>query len=654
MTISSVAPRIAGPYSGTGAVVTFPFAFKVFADVDVQVLETATATGVVTPRVLHSGYTVLLNPNQDDHPGGTITYRVLGVVTPQPIGTTLTIVSNVAYTQPVDLQNRSGFYADVIEKALDRAIVLIQQVLGKMARLVVTSPVSVIDPTLPAPVPGNVIGWNNTGTGFVNILPVTTDLGVVTDASVSPTAGIASSKLSFLFGAAGAFVRTMLAKLSDTPSIKDFGAKGDGTTDDTAAAIAAYAVARHVFWPAGTYRISGFTLPGGAIRGAGRDFTIIMSTTATGDVITYNGPGQTVYNGGLCGPMFEHFSVKHEVGRTAGADIRMAPASGEIAFTSFSHLLFDGSWDGLYLHNASHSSGHNLKFINAANHALFVDNTNNPDSGDSTFSDCTFNWGAVFSGDMVGVFQESSGGLRLNNAKMLGGKSHYVMAAKGNTPIADFTIMGGSYELAINASLLFYRASGTVSWGSINIIGPQFGGNGGADIQMTDPSTGFLSDVHIVAANCGQLGASGLGMAFDYVNGVRVLASSFSGSNGTSGGISNGANTINGRFRGNSFRGVANEIVNTSSSSTIDDRQTGITSANTGSSVSYGDKYATAPLAVVYPLKYSGPPNLNVKLADGTGGGMGIIVTNEVATGFTWQAFGGSPTATINVRWSAS
>jgi hypothetical protein len=55
----------------------------------------------------------------------------------------------------------------------------------------------------------------------------------------------------------GAVNRTIYQKLSDTVSVKDFGAIGDGSADDTAAINAALAANNAVYFPAGTYLVSG-------------------------------------------------------------------------------------------------------------------------------------------------------------------------------------------------------------------------------------------------------------------------------------------------------------------------------------------------------------------------------------------------------------
>lgn len=135
MTISSSATRKAGPYNCNGATTNFAFTFKVFSSADLVVTLTD-ADGVETTLVLTTDYSVSLNADQNANPGGSIT-----TVQTYSASYDITITSDVAATQPTDLTSGGGWYPDTVENALDRAIVLIQQ-LEELALRTMVGPVS--------------------------------------------------------------------------------------------------------------------------------------------------------------------------------------------------------------------------------------------------------------------------------------------------------------------------------------------------------------------------------------------------------------------------------------------------------------------------------------------------------------------------------
>lgn len=195
MTISN-SSRTAGPFIGNGIVTVFPFSYKVFARSDLLVARTVVATNIETVLTLDSDYTVTLNANQNADPGGIITLS-----TPLAIGTTMAATSNISITQPLDLTNNGGFYPTVINDALDRMVITIQQLAAKV------------------------------GIGALNVGAASALAAVLAFSSnISNAAG--SSLVGFVQAGTDAVVRTLQDKNRESVSPEDFGAKCNGLVDD--------------------------------------------------------------------------------------------------------------------------------------------------------------------------------------------------------------------------------------------------------------------------------------------------------------------------------------------------------------------------------------------------------------------------------------
>ncbi|NYT45146.1 hypothetical protein H0A64_09970, partial [Alcaligenaceae bacterium] len=123
MTIDSSVRR-AGPFAGNGSTVDFPFEFKVFGREDIRVT-VADPDNVEIVLQLDSDYSVIVNPDQAQAPGGTVTYPISG--SPLPVGHKLVLTGALSYEQPTAITNLGGFYPKVLEDALDRATIQIQQ-----------------------------------------------------------------------------------------------------------------------------------------------------------------------------------------------------------------------------------------------------------------------------------------------------------------------------------------------------------------------------------------------------------------------------------------------------------------------------------------------------------------------------------------------
>lgn len=131
MTIESTVRR-AGPFDGNGIATVFPFEFKVFLRSEVVATLATLATGVEETLILDTHYSVSLNADQNNNPGGEVTYPLAG--SPMAATHTLTLTSGVTATQGADIQNAGGFFPEVIEDALDREMIVTQQEAEKNAR----------------------------------------------------------------------------------------------------------------------------------------------------------------------------------------------------------------------------------------------------------------------------------------------------------------------------------------------------------------------------------------------------------------------------------------------------------------------------------------------------------------------------------------
>jgi len=224
MTISSE-NRKSGPYAGNGVTNTFPFTFKVFKKEDVLVTFT-TAAGDDTALVLDSDYSIVLNLDQDASPGGTVTFpAVTSPLLPLATGQSLTLTGALAYTQPTDIPNLSSFFPTVVEDALDRAEIQIQQLAEEVSRSI---KVSISDPPLiPLPSAPNransVFGFDAQGNIAMLGLPASIGAGDLrieewTD-GVNYTAGTSTSvQLSRAYGVAANLGTVVMQGIAQDPA----------------------------------------------------------------------------------------------------------------------------------------------------------------------------------------------------------------------------------------------------------------------------------------------------------------------------------------------------------------------------------------------------------------------------------------------------
>lgn len=138
-------------------------------------------------------------------------------------------------------------------------------------------------------------------TTFVTGTTITSDWANDVDAHVynQEVNAHTSDKISYLPSGTGAVSTTVETKLRESVSVKDFGAVGDGVTDDTAAIQAAVNTKAKVTLPAGTYLVSApieseyFNLEGAGVGSSltptTAKTTIKKTTHTLGSAIVRNG-----------------------------------------------------------------------------------------------------------------------------------------------------------------------------------------------------------------------------------------------------------------------------------------------------------------------------------------------------------------------------
>ena len=128
----------------------FVFAFKVYKEEDVKVIQIQTSNSAETVLTLTTNYTVSLNDDQNDNPGGTVTLVSSGSAVNLASGFNIVITSKVSALQQTEITNQGGFYPEVANDVFDKGVILHQQqqqVLDKTIRFPLTQNVGGLEPT---------------------------------------------------------------------------------------------------------------------------------------------------------------------------------------------------------------------------------------------------------------------------------------------------------------------------------------------------------------------------------------------------------------------------------------------------------------------------------------------------------------------------
>lgn len=229
MTVETTNARAQYSTNGTTGPFTVPFYF--LDDADLQVIYTD-ENGAEYVLVLNAEYTVT---GAGVETGGSVT-----TVTAYALGGTLTILRSVEPLQQTDFVDGDSLPAESLEVALDRLTMIVQQALEVTDRALVFSPSDATGSTLPAASAraSKLLAFDSLGAVSLAVPADGTAASLALSLASSANASDGAGMIGYTGGLSYA-ANTVGDKLNQIIDVADYGATGNGVTDDTIAINAA-------------------------------------------------------------------------------------------------------------------------------------------------------------------------------------------------------------------------------------------------------------------------------------------------------------------------------------------------------------------------------------------------------------------------------
>lgn len=247
MTVSSETNRWSYDLDGVSS--EYDYTTKIFASSDLVVEVYDNVADTTTTLTETTDYTVSGVGESD---GGIVT-----LVTPSDYDSDddLIIRKVLPFTQPTDLVENQPFLAETVEEVFDKAAWRDLQLQEQLNRVVLQNESYSSPLAMPVPSSDKIIGWNNAGTALEN-------KNYSEDSSLLPAIGASNAYQTIRVKSDGSAFESVDDGFLN---VKQFGATGDGVTDDTAAIQAAIDAALPngipLFFPVGVYNFTNLTLP---------------------------------------------------------------------------------------------------------------------------------------------------------------------------------------------------------------------------------------------------------------------------------------------------------------------------------------------------------------------------------------------------------
>jgi len=311
--------------------------------------------------------------------------------------------------------------------------------------------------------------------------------------------------------------------------VTQYGATGNGTTDDTAAIQAAFTACGTagggvVFFPKGDYKISAtITWPAGAtIRAIGvNGGDVIQNGTIEGCSTIIMTAQITAFatSGEL--DRIENLQFVGTVGATAGAFVNSSSFNFEAI-----NCGFYGGFDGIVLTRNQNTRIVRCGFRELNDNAIALSNSVSPDDGDATIMDCAFTCSTATT--QAGIFQSGSGGTKVISCKFVSAGNmvyciHSTFGAGLST--SDLLVCNCSLELFKTAGILVTASAGAF-FENVVVVGNNISSYaGGQGITLNGTGSGAFRDMTITGNainNC----TIGINMAS--ATNVNIVGNAFS------------------------------------------------------------------------------------------------------------------------------
>ncbi|KAF7786352.1 hypothetical protein PRUB_a0888 [Pseudoalteromonas rubra] len=393
-------------------------------------------------------------------------------------------------------------------------------------------------------------------------------------AAIAGTGGMLGLK------AHAAELQTGTQDTSQIVNVIDFGAKGNGFTDDTDAMRAAHATGRIVYYPAGEYRFTSFEMRTGGIIGEGKNTILTCTDSGEQHAITHTleDPDSVLIN--ERGALFRDFLLRYENEQKNGFGINLIPSKLSDGnpvenYTSYiSNVTIRNFSTSIKTSLVSYMNIENCYFVNFRDFGIHSDMNNETfaDNGDNGFINNYFFTSPKYSNAICVRYR--AGGLRFIGNKVNGGLIGVDISPNQSSSVV--LINSNSIENQTNTGIRFFvypEDTAAREFGRIVIANNQLNlaATEGSAISINSQVNDFkLNDVNITGNTIYAARTSANLIDLRGVDRFNVVANQCYAHAAASSGVYVHANCSNGNIEANSIMGTAlGKVINYSDTVTV-------------------------------------------------------------------------------------